>query len=288
MAFDPDRMEMVTEILDAFTEAGGNAIDTAHIYGGGRCEQAVGLWLERRAQRSDVVILAKGAHHDKYGPRVNRQGITQDLMESLERLRTDYVDLYALHRDDPDQPVGAILEALNEHIEAGRILTIGASNWTHHRIEEANTYAAAHGLRGFTFSSPNLSLAKPNEPMWPGCVSIDAEAAAWYRSRQFPLLAWSSQAGGFFSGRFSPEQQDNADIVRVYYRQANWDRLRRAEKLAGEKGVSAIQIALVYVLSQPSPTCAIVGPQTLNELSSCLEATRLLLTDEEVQWLEGE
>ena len=115
----------------------------------------------------------KGAHHDHNGPRVTKEAIRRDLLTSLERLRTDYVELYALHRDDPSVPVGEIIEALNEHIEAGRIGAIGGSNWTWQRPHAANDYAASHGLTGFTFSSPNLSLAKANEPFWEGCVSAD-------------------------------------------------------------------------------------------------------------------
>ncbi len=284
--FTHETYEKAAANMDAFLAIGGNAVDTAHIYCGGQSEEVLGRYMEERGNRDRIVILTKGAHHDHNGPRVNKAAIERDLMESLERLRTDYVELYALHRDDPDTPVGHIIEALNAHIEAGRIGAIGGSNWTWQRLQEANDYAAANGLVGFTFSSPNLSLAKANEPFWAGCVSADSETLAWHEANQFPLLSWSSQARGFFTGRFTPEVRDNADLVRVFYSDDNWERLRRAQELGKQKGVTAIQIALAYVLNQPFPACALIGAQNGAELASCDEGSRIVLTREEMDWLD--
>ncbi|PAF28946.1 aldo/keto reductase [Paenibacillus sp. 7516] len=284
--FVHDAYEKAATNMDAFLAIGGNTVDTAHIYCGGQSEEVLGRYMQERGNRDQVVILTKGAHHDMNGPRVNADAIRSDLLTSLERLQTDHVELYALHRDDPNIPVGAILEALNEHIESGKIGAIGASNWTWQRLEEANTYAAAHGLKGFTFSSPNLSLAKANEPFWAGCVSADAETLAWHEQTQLPLLSWSSQARGFFTGRFTPEVRDNADLVRVFYSDGNWERLRRAGELAETKNTTAIQIALAYVLNQSFPTCALIGAQNRDELLSCDEGSRLTLTGDEIAWLD--
>jgi len=282
----PANIEKASVMLDKFVEAGGTVFDTAHQYKGS--EAALGLWLSRRKNRDKVVILTKGAHHNdgSPGPRVTPEAITKDLTESLERLQTPYVDLYALHRDDPVVAVGPIVDELNKHLAAGKIRAIGVSNWTKDRIQAANNYAAERGLRGFTFSSTNLSLAVPNEPRWPGCVAADTATREWHLRNRIPLLAWSAQAGGFFSGRFTPEDRSNAEMVRVFYNDGNWERLRRAQWLAHEKGLSALQIALAFVLNQPFPTGAIIGPETPEELQSSLTAVDLSLTPHEVKWLD--
>lgn len=284
--FFHDSYEKAAANLDAFLAIGGNSLDSAHIYCGGQSEEVIGRYMKERGNRDQMVILTKGAHHDQHGPRVNRAAIASDLRTSLERLQTDFIDLYALHRDDPAMPVAEIVEALNEHVAAGSVGAIGVSNWTWQRIQEANDYAAANGLVGFTFSSPNLSLAKPNEPFWSGCVSADEETCAWHEREQLPLLSWSSQARGFFTERFTPEIRDNADLVRVFYNDENWERLERAKQLAADKGATAIQIALAYVLNQPFPTCALIGAQTAQELNSCNEGALIKLTKEEMIWLE--
>jgi len=288
MVCSPKNMDLTRDLLDAFVAAGGNCIDSAHIYGGGDSERALGQWFQERGNRARIVLLDKGAHHDQHGPRVNPEAIRKDITESLERLQTDYIDLYLLHRDDPTVPVGPIVECLNAEKAAGRIHAFGGSNWSTQRIQEANDYAAAHGLAGFVANSPHLSLAQINEVMWGGCLALDAEGKAWHQKHQFPLFPWSSQAGGFFTGRFSPEDRSNSDIVRVYYSEGNWERLRRARELAAQKGCSANNIALAYVLSQPYPVFALIGPRTVAELQESLPAIDLALTADELRWLNLE
>ena len=280
--------EQAFEVLDRFVEHGGNTFDTAHIYGTGACERALGGWIARRGNREQVVIIDKGCHPiGKSGPRVTPEAIHSDLDASLERLQTGYIDLYLLHRDDENVPVGPLVEALNEERARGRIHAFGGSNWHYTRIDAANDYAAEHGLVGFAASSPNLSLARPKEAMWPGCISAEDDARAWHTRTQMPLIAWSSQAGGFFSGRFSPEDHSNADMVRVYYSDENFARLERARELAAQKGVTAIQIALAFVINQPFPVVALIGPETPGELESSLVGDTVVLASEELAYLDG-
>ncbi|WP_053372175.1 aldo/keto reductase [Paenibacillus sp. FJAT-27812] len=281
-----DDMDYIHEMFGAYLAAGGNTFDTAHQYDD--CEQKIGRWLEETGKREQVNIMTKGAHPDdgEPGNRVNAKAINKDVLESLERLRTSYIDLYALHRDDPSIEVGPIMEALNAHVEAGRIHAIGASNWSHERIQEANDYAKTHGLIGFTFSSPNLSLAKCRIPRWPGSISAGQEMIEWHQSNNLPLLSWSSQAGGFFSGRYTPDNLEDEEMVDVYYTADNWERYRRATELANSKGASAIQIALAYVLHQTYPTAALIGPERLPELQSSLQGMSIPLTENEIKWLD--
>src|SRR5688572_22932935 len=159
-------------MVEAYLDRGGNMIDTANIYGGGKSERSIGEWVRRSGRREDIQLLTKGAHHDKVGKRVTPDEISFDLGQSLERLGVPSVDLYVLHRDDPDVPVGPIMETLHGHAARKRVKAFGGSNWSHQRLDEAQRYARERGLTPFAASSPNLALPVPNEPMWADCISI--------------------------------------------------------------------------------------------------------------------
>ena len=281
-----DNMDFAAPILDKFLELGGNTFDTARQYR--HSEKALAEWMEMRKNREKLVILTKACHPTREEPkkaRVTPQGITEDLLVSLETLKTDYVDLFALHRDDASVEVGPIMETLNEHIRSGKILAIGASNWELDRIIAANEYAEKNGLIGFTFNSPNLSLAKCQIPRWEGCVSANLEMVDWHEKTNIPLFSWSAQAGGFFSGRFTRDNFDDQEMVDVFYNDENWERYDRAIELANKKNVSPIQIALAYVLNQKFPTTAVIGPEKLEELLSSYDGSKMELTQKEVEWL---
>ena len=109
---------------------------------------------------------------------------------------------------------------------------------------------------------------------------------AWHEQSGLPIFSWSSQARGFFTGRFTQEDRSDADLVRVFYNDDNWERYRRAEELGKQKGYSTIQIALAYVLNQSFPTAAIIGARNEAEMKSCQEATTITLTPEEIRWLD--
>jgi 1-deoxyxylulose-5-phosphate synthase len=283
MMLKEENMEHAAGLMDAYAAIGGNCIDTAHVYGESS-SRAVGLWMQDRNNRSEIVIIGKGAH--PYGsPRMTREFMEQDLSETFEHMQTNYVDIFMLHRDDLDKSVGYIVESMNSLLEAGHCRALGVSNWTVARIQEANDYAKAHNLVGLLCNSPNLSLAKPNEPRWAGCVSVYPDDLAWHERTQLPLLSWSSQAGGFFTGRYTPDNGDS-EMRRVYYSDANWERYRRAESLAKKKSVATNDIALAYVLSQPFPVCALIGPNTVEELHSSALALRITLTPDENKWLD--
>lgn len=289
MMYSPDSFDHSTEMLDTFFEAGGNALDTAHIYGGGNSQKLIGLWMEERGNRNEVFLIDKGGHPQGGVPRrVAPEYVKQDLDENLVRLQTDYINLYMLHRDDVEIPVSTIIDYLNEEIDVGRIRAIAASNWEPQRIIEANTYAEENGLSGFVACSNNISLAVPMEPMWGGCVCVDDDARRWHVENQFPLMPWSSQARGFFSGAFTPENRDNGDMVRVYYNDDNFERLARAKQLGTKYGFSPIQVSLAYCVQLPFPIFPIVGPANLEEMESSLGALNLQLSHDEMAWLNLE
>ncbi|MCS6776992.1 MAG: aldo/keto reductase [Chloroherpetonaceae bacterium] len=286
MVCTTDAMEATRALLDAYVQAGGNAIDTAHLYHGGKSERAIGQWMQERGNRDRIVLITKGAHPTDAGPRVTPGDITQDLTESLDRLQTDRIDIYLLHRDDENVPVEPIIECLNQHCAEGRIVIFGASNWSTARIDAANAYARQQGLRGFSVSSPHFSLALTNEPVWAGCVTLDDAGRQWHRQNQMPLLPWSAQARGFFTGRFTPDDTSSEHMVRVYYNDTNWERYRRAQELALQKGCDARHIALAYVLAEPYPVFALIGPATIAELQDSLRALDVALSPRERAYLE--
>jgi 1-deoxyxylulose-5-phosphate synthase len=269
------------EVLDEWVRLGGNAIDTARVYGDGAAERDLGAWLASRPDvRDELVLVSKGAHPDGARRRVTAEDITLDLDASLAALGRP-IDVYMLHRDDPHLPVGPIMEALNDHLRAGRVRALGASNWTCARIDEANAYAADHGLAGFCGSSPHLSLATQNEEHWDDTRSArEEDIFAWHERDGLPLFAWSAQARGFFAGH------ESESVSRVYDNADNRERRRRAADLAGRLGCTANQVALAWVLRQPFPVYAVVGARTVAQLREAVGALEISLSDDEERWLD--
>ena len=284
-------------LLDQVYELGCNTFDTAHVYSSGNSERIIGRWMQARGLRDNIVIITKGAAHSDDRRRMTPFDVTADLYDSLARLKTDHIDLYLLHRDDPDLPFESVIHTLNEHQQAGRLHAFGASNWSHQRIEAANAYAQAHGLSPFVASSPQFSLVESLGEPWPLCLSISGsaghDARAWYGQTQMPVLAWSPLASGFFSGRF---RRDNlltfGDVewdrvcIQTYASEENFQRLERAVSLGAEKGLTAAQIAIAYILNQSMNVFAVAGPSRIENFKEIVKAGEVQLTPQEMDWLD--
>ena len=267
---------------DDWIERGGNAFDCAHGYGGGKIEANLGQWMAKRGIRDQVVMIGKGAHTPNCYP----DKLTSQLHESLERMQTDHVEIYFMHRDNLEVPVGEFVDVLNEHADAGRIGIFGGSNWTLERVKEANAYAAANGKRGFTALSNNFSFADMVNPVWAGCVaSRSQEWRDYLTETQIVSMPWSSQARGFFA-RASRDFLGDQQLVNSWYSDENFARLERARELAEERRCAAINIALAWILNQPFPVLPLVGPHHISETRQCLEGLDIKLTPEEVVWLD--
>jgi predicted dehydrogenase/aryl-alcohol dehydrogenase-like predicted oxidoreductase len=273
-------------MFDDFYEKGGNTFDTAFIYGGGLQERLLGQWIKLRGVRSSTNVIVKGCHTPSCDPR----SLTWQLKASLERLQIDCADIYMMHRDNIEIPVGEFVDVLNEHVKAGRIKVFGGSNWSIARVQEANDYAAKKGLQGFGVVSNNLSLARMVDPVWGGCVTAhDADSRAWLTKTQTALLSWSSQARGFFlPGRAAPDKLDDKELARCWYSDDNFQRLHRANELAKKLGVAPINIAAAWVLNQPFPAIALIGPRELSETRTSLPGATLKLDAETMKWLNLE
>ncbi|MER6004870.1 aldo/keto reductase [Nonomuraea angiospora] len=269
--------------FDHYVTLGGNVFDSAHFYLGGQAERRLGRWIADRGIRDDVVAIGKGAHTPDCDP----DGLTRQLLESLERQGTGHLDVYLLHRDNEDIPVGEFVDVLNQHADAGLVRIFGGSNWSIRRVDEANACARANGKRGFSLLSNYFGLAEPNEPPWPGCLdACDAESIRWLTERQLPLLAWSARSRNSFT-RADPSDRTDATLVRCFYGPESFERKQRAEKPARDYGVSPSAIAMGYVLHQPFPTFALYGPKTLEESRAGFRAGEIRLSAEQVSWLRG-
>jgi predicted dehydrogenase/aryl-alcohol dehydrogenase-like predicted oxidoreductase len=272
-------------LLDAFFEAGGNLFDTAYIYGGGYTETLLGEWLRNRGVREQSVIIGKGAHSPLCYPDV----IGKQLTQSLDRLQTDHVDVYFMHRDNLDVPVGEFVDAMDREVNAGRIRgPFGGSNWTRERMDEAIAYADRNHKQRPGALSNHFSLAEMLTPIWSGCVTASSDNwKPWLIERQMPNFAWSSQGRGFFTDRAGRDKRDDDELVRVWYSEKNFARRDRAIELAGLLGKSPIHVALAYVLAQPFPSIPLIGPRTLHELDDSLRALDIALSPADLGWLEG-
>ncbi len=275
------------KLLDAFVECGGDFVDTAHIYqawlpgGAGASERTIGSWMSRNGIRDKIRVGTKGGHPHLDTMDVSRlspEEIERDLTESLARLRTDYIDLYWLHRDDSSIPVGEIMDMLDVHLSAGRIRAIGASNWTPQRLREANNYAKQKGIPGFCASQIAWSLAQlkkdPNAPA--DTLDMDEETYAFHEETGMPVIPFSSQARGFFSGNYRKgmalETPRARQVANLYFSDENFKRLERVSELAKETARTPNQIALTWLRSHNFPVIPIAGCRTIEQIKDTCAA----------------
>jgi aryl-alcohol dehydrogenase-like predicted oxidoreductase len=297
MMMSEDRLDEGFAILDAALEAGITFFDSAHMYGGGACDRVFGAWVRERGVRERVVLFDKGCHHVGETNRVTPECIAEDVGTILGNTGFDYIDIFAFHRDDESVPVGPLVEKLNELIREGKIRAFGGSNWTHERIREANEYAEAKGLQGFSAASPQWSLCELiDEPWGRGSVTLSGdggrEAREWYEANRMAVVPWSSLGGGFFTGNFRRDNLDSFEgggekrCVRCYCGEDNFKRYDRADELARERGASVPQIALAYLVTGPLnsfPLMAAYDPDMARENAA---AADIELTPEERAWLD--
>jgi aryl-alcohol dehydrogenase-like predicted oxidoreductase len=283
-------------LLDAFVAAGGNFIDTAHVYAnwapGPRSisEKTIGAWLKATGLRDRLVIATKGGHPEPGNAHVSRLSpaeIVGDLDESLEFLGIDRIDLYSLHRDDPNRPAGELLEVVNEQARLGKIRYFGCSNWRPNRIREAQAYAAAHQLQPFVASQIFWNLAQPN----PGVVEwdhadLDAEAEAFYLTAGMSVQAFTSQARGFFTKAAAGGLDSLAPRLReAFENPITLARLARAKEVARDLGTTVTAVVLASITSRPFVGVPILGCVTLDQLRDSLGDVDLTLPPDTLRFL---
>ncbi|GAU66368.1 putative aldo/keto reductase [Streptomyces sp. NBRC 110611] len=274
-------------VLDAYTTAGGNFIDTADVYSawvpgnkGGESETVIGNWLASRGNRSDVVIATKvGAHPDFTG--LTAATIKTAVDQSLTRLRTDYIDLYYTHYDDESLEVGEFLTALDDLVKAGKVREIGASNISAARLAESLTFSAREGLARYVALQPHYNLVSRD--------TYEGELADVAARESVAAMPYYALASGFLTGKYRPgAATDSARSEKAAEYLATDRGLRVLEALdtvAAAHGAELATVALAWLAAQPTVAAPIASARTVSQLPPLLAAADLSLTQAELTLL---
>jgi aryl-alcohol dehydrogenase-like predicted oxidoreductase len=276
--------EESARIIDRALDAGINFIDTADIYSRGQSEEFVGRALARNGKRDQVVLATKC--HGPMGDGPNQRGnsrrwIFQAVEDSLRRLGTDWIDLYQIHRPDPDTAIEETLGALTDLVRQGKVRYIGSSTFPAHRIVEAQWAAERRNLERFVCEQPPYSLL---------VRGIEADVLPVVQSYGMGAIVWSPLAGGWLTGRYRkgaelPQSRRTAVVpdrydMKLEGNQRKLDAVEQLAVLAEEAGLTLIELAIAFTLRHPGVTSAIIGPRTMEHLESQLPAAEVRLTDD--------
>jgi len=270
-------------VLDKFYEAGGRMVDTAQGYSvwapghvGGESEAVIGKWLESRGIRAEMRIGTKTGMMGQAGDLAPAK-VAEELDKSLERLRTDYVDLYYAHRDDQSVPLAEAAAGFDVLVKAGKVREIGASNYTADRLSAAIDAAREAGLTPFTVLQNEYNLVRRDE--YEGAVQDLCVAQG------IAALPYFGLASGFLTGKY----RTTADFEKSA-RGSGMDRffekglpiLAVMDAISGETGASLAAIALAWINAQPGIAAPIASARTPEQLDALLEATTLELEDDQL------
>ena len=283
--------------MDYYYAQGGTWIDTARVYcvqlippGDRRpeyidSEEAIGQWLKARGLRDKITLVTKGAHWslETREKRVSPDAIRYDMALSLQKLGVDSVDIYFLHNDDETVPVSDIMPVLHQLVTAGRARAVGASNWRAQRIAQANAYAREHGLTPFSISQVKWSYAQSTDKQAKPTIDMHADASQYQGllEMQMPVMAYSSQANGFFlkTAALGFDAGDIGPGAASFLTEENIRRANIVKDIAQKQGVPVSAASLGYLWSRQVPVTALVGCSTLEHLQSSLEGCDWLPPD---------
>jgi len=275
-------------ILDAFTAGGGNFIDTADSYSqwvagnaGGESERMLGEWMQKRGNRDRLVIATKVAlKRDRAG--LKAANIRAACDESLARLRTDHIDLYYCHRDDPGTPLAETLEALGALVKAGKVRHVAASNYSAPRLREALDLSEAHGWPRFVAVQPHYNLLVRSE--------YEGALADLCAHEGLACLPYYSLAAGFLTGKYRSAEaaQGAARETRVaaYLDDRAWRVLSAVDKVAARRGTTNAVVALAWLRSQPTVAAPIASASRVSQVAGLLAAVECRLTSEDLAELD--
>jgi aryl-alcohol dehydrogenase-like predicted oxidoreductase len=274
-------------LLDAFVDAGFNAIDTADAYSrwvpghaGGESETVIGAWLKASGKRDKVVLATKvGLLAPNDGLR--KAQIEAAVEASLKRLGSEVIDLYQAHKDDPATPLEETLEAFEGLKKAGKVRALGASNYTAPRLAEALEDSARSGLARYDSLQPLYNLLERGfeTELQPLCLAQDVG-----------VIPYSSLASGFLSGKYRSEadlgKSPRGGGVKKYLNDKGFAVLKALDQIAEAHGATPADIAVAWVIAQPSISAAIASATNLEQLASLINAARLTLSADDLVLLE--
>lgn len=298
-SFTADNEKTAFRQLDFFVEMGGNLIDTANIYGQSpSCdqnlsEQIIGRWLRERNQPADIFITTKGGHprlESMNIPRLDEDSLAKDLESSRKALGKDCLDLYFLHRDDPTQPVEAMLSQLETFRQAGLIKFYGLSNWKADRLQSAVEWCQKTGSSGLAAVQNRWSLAQYNTHGSSDLTTAAVNEQIWQilNKNNLTVLAYGAMAKGFFSKISASDTGSLPDKLRRYY--LNDVSMKRAEilrSISTARNIPPAQIALAWLLLQPFPVFPIVSFSSHTQIEEAMGAPAVFLNDDEMALLSA-
>jgi aryl-alcohol dehydrogenase-like predicted oxidoreductase len=275
-------------VLDAYVAAGGNFVDTADSYfwrapgnSGGESEALIGEWMESRGNRDAVVVATKvGSWPERKG--LSAKNIAEAVDDSLRRLRTDHIDLYYAHRDDPDVPQEETADAFDALVRAGKVRALGASNFTAERLRSALEISARDGLAPYVALQPHYNLVEREE--------YENALAPLVESEGLACMPYYALAKGFLTGKYRPDTQvesERSEGALAYLDDRGRAVLAVLDEIAAGHQVPVAAVALAWLAAQPTVTAPIASARTPEQLAALLPVLDLQLTDDELRLLSN-
>lgn len=278
------------EILDAFIAAGGNFIDTADVYStwvpgnqGGESETILGKWLKQRRHRHQVVIATKvGNDMGSKGKGLSRSHIIQGVEDSLQRLQTDYIDLYQSHTDDESTPLEETLETYSELLRQGKVRAIGASNYNADRLRQALEISQQQGLPRYESLQPLYNLYDRSD--------YEQNLEPLCQEQEIGVISYFSLASGFLSGKYRSEKDlsdsSRAGFVKKYLNERGFRLLEAIDEVAKNYNTTPTQVSLAWLIARQSVTAPIVSATKIEQLNQIIKAISLKLDPASIQELD--
>ena len=276
-------------LVGSALDAGINFIDTANVYSEGRSEEITGQALKNLKVPRENVVVATKVFGETGTAGVNSRGssryhIINSVKDSLRRMQLDHIDLYQLHGFDPATPIEETLYALDNLVQHGHVRYIGVSNWSAWQIMKALGISDKLGLSRFASLQAYYTIAGRD---------LERELVPMMQSEGVGLMVWSPLAGGFLSGKYGRDGQNEAGGRRLEFdfppvdKARGFDCIDVMRNIAESKGVSVAQIALAWLLHQPVVSSVIIGAKRQDQLADNIAATEIRLTDEELKQLNA-